>query len=123
MRHTLLLCCCYLVRYGEEYGRDPRSDPRRWTAGERRRQKTILGAILLDNAAHAEAAEKLESDDFSLDSHRRIFLRMSELMDAQRAVNIVTLANELDRYKELDAVGGRAYLFFAHRGFATAPGH
>jgi replicative DNA helicase len=58
-------------------------------------EKTILGTILLDNAAHAEAAEKLESDDFSLDSHRRIFLRMSELMDAKHAVDIVTLANEL----------------------------
>jgi len=58
-------------------------------------EKTILGAILLDNAAHAEAAEKLASDDFSLDSHRRIFLRMTELMDAQRAVDIVTLALSL----------------------------
>ncbi len=55
-------------------------------------EKTILGAILLDNAAHSEAAEKIDADDFSLDSHRRIFLRMSELMDAQRAVDIVTLA-------------------------------
>ena len=55
-------------------------------------EKTILGAILLDNAAHAEAAERLEPDDFSLDSHRRIFLRMSELMNDQRAVDIVTLA-------------------------------
>ena len=43
-------------------------------------EKTILGAILLDNAAHSEAAEKLEADDFSLDSHRRIYIRMSELM-------------------------------------------
>jgi len=56
-------------------------------------EKTILGAILLDNAAHSEAAEKLESEDFSLDSHRRIFLRMSQLMDSQRAVDIVTLAH------------------------------
>ena len=73
-------------------------------------EKTILGAILLDNAAHSEAAEKIEADDFSLDSHRRIFLRMTELMNEQRAVDIVTLAAELDRYKERDAIGGVAYL-------------
>ena len=84
-------------------------------------EKTILGAILLDNAAHAEAAEKLESDDFSLDSHRRIFLRMSELMDAQRAVDIVTLANELARYKEVDAVGGVAYLASLTEGLPRRP--
>ena len=65
-------------------------------------ERTILGAILLDNAAHAEAAEKLAEDDFSLDSHRRIFLRMTELMNASRAVDIVTLSNELARMKEIE---------------------
>jgi len=84
-------------------------------------EKTILGAILLDNAAHAEAAEKLESDDFSLDSHRRIFLRMSELMDAQRAVDIVTLANELARFKEVEAIGGVAYLASLTEGLPRRP--
>jgi replicative DNA helicase len=84
-------------------------------------EKTILGAILLDNSAHSEAAEKLEADDFSLDSHRRIFLRMSELMDSQRAVDIVTLANELARYKEVEAVGGVAYLASLTEGLPRRP--
>jgi replicative DNA helicase len=84
-------------------------------------EKTILGAILLDNAAHSEAAEKLEADDFSLDSHRRIFLRMTELMNAQRAVDIVTLAAELDRYKERDAIGGVAYLASLTEGLPRRP--
>jgi replicative DNA helicase len=84
-------------------------------------EKTILGAILLDNTAHAEAAEKLGSDDFSLDSHRRIFLRMSELMNSQRAVDIVTLANELARYKEVEAVGGVAYLASLTEGLPRRP--
>ena len=84
-------------------------------------EKTILGAILLDNAAHAEAAEKIVPDDFSLDSHRRIFLRMTELMDSQRAVDIVTLANELSRYKEVEAVGGVAYLASLTEGLPRRP--
>jgi replicative DNA helicase len=84
-------------------------------------EKTILGAILLDNAAHAEAKEKLNEDDFSLDSHRRIFLRMTELMDAQRAVDIVTLAAELDRYKEREAIGGVAYLASLTEGLPRRP--
>src|SRR5580693_5643746 len=84
-------------------------------------EKTILGALLLDNAAHAEAAEKIEADDFSLDSHRRIFLRMTELMDGQRAVDIVTLANELSRYKEVESVGGVAYLASLTEGLPRRP--
>ncbi|MDR3793141.1 MAG: replicative DNA helicase [Terracidiphilus sp.] len=84
-------------------------------------ERTILGAILLDNAAHAEAAEKITPDDFSLDSHRRIYLRMSELIDAQRAVDIVTLSHELQRYKEIEAVGGVAYLASLTEGLPRRP--
>jgi replicative DNA helicase len=84
-------------------------------------EKTILGAILLDNAAHSEAAEKLDSEDFSLDSHRRIFLRMTELMNEQRAVDIVTLSHELARYKEVESVGGVAYLASLTEGLPRRP--
>ncbi len=84
-------------------------------------EKTILGAILLDNAAHSEAAEKLEADDFSLDSHRRIYMRMSELMNEQRPVDIVTLANELSRHKEVESVGGVAYLASLTEGLPRRP--
>ncbi|MGA7885250.1 MAG: replicative DNA helicase [Acidobacteriaceae bacterium] len=84
-------------------------------------ERTILGAILLDNAAHAEAAEVLKPDDFSLDAHRRIFLRMGELIDSGRAVDIVTLSNELSRYKEVEAVGGVAYLASLTEGLPWRP--
>jgi replicative DNA helicase len=84
-------------------------------------EKTILGAILLDNTAHSEAAEKLEADDFSLDSHKRIYIRMSELMDDQRAVDIVTLSHQLAKYKEVEAVGGVAYLASLTEGLPRRP--
>lgn len=74
-------------------------------------ERTILGAILLDNVAYSEAAERLIADDFSLDSHRRIFARMGALIDSNRAVDIITLSEELDRQKELETIGNRAYLF------------
>src|SRR6202167_4895278 len=73
-------------------------------------ERSILGAILLDNHSYNEAAEKLRAEDFSLDSHRRIYSRMAELIDGHRAVDIVTLAEELARRKEVEAVGGGAYL-------------
>jgi hypothetical protein len=84
-------------------------------------EKTILGAILLDNAAFREAAECLESDDFSLDSHRRIFLRMAELVDTDHAVDIVTLVAKLSQYKEVAAVGGVAYLADLTMGLPRRP--
>lgn len=73
-------------------------------------ERTILGAILLDNQAFNEAAEAVEYDDFSLDSHQQIFRSMSELIDAGHAVDIVTLAEELRRRKIIENIGGVAYL-------------
>jgi replicative DNA helicase len=84
-------------------------------------ERSILGAILLDNHAYNEAAEKLRAEDFSLDSHRRIFGRMAELIDGRRAVDIVTLAEELARRKEVEAVGGVAYLASLTEGLPRRP--
>jgi replicative DNA helicase len=84
-------------------------------------ERSILGAILLDNHSYNEAAEKLSADDFSLDSHRRIYSRMAELIDAHRAVDIVTLAEELARRKEVESVGGVAYLASLTEGLPRRP--
>jgi replicative DNA helicase len=74
-------------------------------------ERSILGAILLENAHYHEAAEKkLTADDFSLDSHRRIFGRMDELIGGGRHVDLVTLVEELARRKEVESVGGVAYI-------------
>jgi replicative DNA helicase len=77
---------------------------------------SILGSILSDNKHYNEAAERLRVEDFSLDSHRRIFDSMVQLIDSGRAVDHITLAEELDRRKHLDAIGGRHYLFSLTEG-------
>jgi replicative DNA helicase len=85
-------------------------------------EKTILGSILLDNIAYYETTERaIEADDFSLDSHRRIFLRMADLMESSRAVDIVTLAEELAKNKEVGSVGGVAYLASLTEGLPRRP--
>ena len=57
-------------------------------------ERSILGAILLDNMAYNEAAENLRPDDFSLDSHRRIYSRMMDLMESSRPIDIITLVDD-----------------------------
>ena len=88
-------------------------------------ERTILGAILLDNESYFDDCQDLQVDDFSLDSNRRIFLRMSEILlgitpDVHH-VDIVTLNAELERHKEINAVGGRAYLFSLTEGLPRHP--
>ncbi len=73
-------------------------------------ERSILGAILLDNAAYNEAAEHLRPEDFALDSHRRIYSRIMELMESSRPADFITLTEELNRRKELEAVGDVGYV-------------
>src|SRR5690348_15590062 len=73
-------------------------------------ERAVLGAILLDNSIFAQAAESLHADDFSLDSHRRIYLRMSDLADTGRPIDFVTLTEELSKHRELQSIGGDVYV-------------
>lgn len=73
-------------------------------------ERTILGAVLLDNHAYNEAAERIGADDFAHGAHQRIFARMAELIDNGRQVDLVTLSEELARRKEIESIGGVAYL-------------
>jgi replicative DNA helicase len=73
-------------------------------------ERVILGAMLSDPIAVVDATAKLIADDFSLDSHKRIYGCMQELSDMGHAIDFVTVAEVLIRRKELEAVGGRPYL-------------
>jgi replicative DNA helicase len=73
-------------------------------------ERSVLGAILLDNHAVNIAVERLKPEDFFLDQHRHIFERILELGEMQQAIDLVTLSESLDRHGELEAAGGPAYL-------------
>jgi replicative DNA helicase len=73
-------------------------------------ERSILGGILLDNHLQNEAASVLQPDHFYLDSHRRIYSRMLDLSELGKPIDIISLAEELSRHKELESVGGVAYL-------------
>jgi replicative DNA helicase len=76
----------------------------------------ILGAMLLDGVAISDATAKLKAEDFSLDSHQRIYRAMVDLMAKGQGIDLTTLRSELERRRELDSVGGPAYLFYLTEG-------
>ena len=72
-------------------------------------EKTILGAMLLDSLAVTDATARLEADDFSLDSHRRVFRAIMELLAVGHAVDSITVRDVLRKKKEMEAVGGEGW--------------
>jgi len=73
-------------------------------------ERSVLGAILVQNDAFNLAAQVIDSRDFYRDAHRRIFDRMAALSERSHAIDFVTLKEELSRAGELDEVGGPAYV-------------
>jgi replicative DNA helicase len=73
-------------------------------------ERTVLGAILVDNQAFNSAAEILGREDFYRESHRRIFTAMASLAEKSQPIDLVTLKDELGRQSALEAAGGPAYL-------------
>ncbi len=73
-------------------------------------ERSVLGAILLDNHALNAAIENLRAEDFFLDQHRRVFTQMIALGESQQAIDLVTLTEELHRRGDLEAAGGAPYL-------------
>src|SRR5579875_45472 len=78
---------------------------------------TVLGAMLLDAVAITDATAKLRAEDFSLDSHQRIYRVMVDLLALGHAVDLITVMDALSKRRELDAIGGAAYLAFLTEGF------
>ncbi|HWP43339.1 MAG TPA: replicative DNA helicase [Blastocatellia bacterium] len=73
-------------------------------------ERSILGAILLDNTVCNQAIELLRREDFFLDSHRRIFEKMVALTERASPIDLVTLTDELRRAAEFEQVGGATYI-------------
>ena len=73
-------------------------------------EQSILGAILIDRDAVVEVAEFLRPQDFYRQANGEIFAAVLELFERREPIDIVTVAETLERSEKLEGVGGRAYL-------------
>jgi replicative DNA helicase len=73
-------------------------------------EESLLGGVLLDNAAMDRALEFVTPADFYRETHRKIMRAMVELNQRGEPVDLVTLAEVLKTRGELTEVGGATYL-------------
>ena len=73
-------------------------------------EQSVLGSILIDRDAVVEIAEFLRPEDFYRPANGSIYAAMLELFDKREPVDIVTVAEALERGDQLETVGGRSYL-------------
>ncbi len=73
-------------------------------------EQAVLGGLMLEEAAWDKIADVLTAEDFYRHDHRLIFQAVSELVAAQRPVDVVTVSEHLESQGRLEEAGGLAYL-------------
>ena len=73
-------------------------------------EQAVLGAIFLEPSSLTITSELLIPEDFYRSSHQKIFSVMIKLNDEGKAVDLITVTEELSAMKNLEEVGGVSYL-------------
>jgi replicative DNA helicase len=73
-------------------------------------EKSVLGAMLIDEEAIGLALEILSEEWFYQESHRRIYSAILDLYNNRKNVDIITLSEKLKSDGTLESVGGQTYL-------------
>ncbi|WP_299776353.1 replicative DNA helicase [uncultured Pseudoteredinibacter sp.] len=73
-------------------------------------ERAVLGGLMLDSLKYDAVAEALSEKDFYSEVHQLVYKRMAELIAAEKPLDIITVAEELDRYDELERCGGLHFL-------------
>src|ERR1041385_1290682 len=73
-------------------------------------EKSVLGAILVNNENYYRVLENIKPEDFYLDAHRVIYRKMVDLIENSKAIDLITIQEELVRSSQLEAAGGITYL-------------
>lgn len=84
-------------------------------------ERMVLGYCLLTPEYLDVARGAVDSDCFSLDSHRKIWRRVCDLFDSGRPVDRITVYQELMAFDEAESVGGLSYLVELDDGLPQVP--
>jgi len=83
-------------------------------------EQSVLGAILIDRDAVIEVAEFLKPEDFYRQANAKVYTAILELFEKREPIDVVTVAETLERTGDLETVGGRSYLATLSNSTPTA---
>lgn len=83
-------------------------------------EAAVLGAILIDREAMANASEYVKPEYFYSDANASVFMAMLELYEQRKPIDILTLTSALKSKKLYQKIGGSAYLTSLANAVPTA---
>lgn len=76
----------------------------------REAEEAVVGAVLINPEVYYDVAQFLSADDFYIHRHKWIWEAFTRLHEQRIPVDMLTLAEELDKVGQLSEIGGPAYL-------------
>lgn len=73
-------------------------------------EKSLLGAVLIDDEVLANISDRLKPNDFYDKRHAAVYGAMYRLYEHHKPIDLLTLSDEMAKKGELENVGGSAYL-------------
>lgn len=73
-------------------------------------EQSVLGSLMLDDRAWESVSEALLDTDFYRHDHRLIYRAIAHLSEVEQAIDVVTVAEELEERGQLETAGGADYL-------------
>jgi replicative DNA helicase len=73
-------------------------------------EKSVLGAILIDESVISDIVTVVKPRDFYESKHQAIFDAMLKLFEKSSPIDLLTLTDQLKKNKDLTKIGGSAYL-------------
>jgi replicative DNA helicase len=73
-------------------------------------EKSILGAVLIDENVLTRVSDSIKAEDFYDPRHERIFAAMLRLYERHQPVDLLTLSDELKKQDHLEEAGGTDYI-------------
>jgi replicative DNA helicase len=73
-------------------------------------EMSLVGAVLIDEDVLADVSEIVKAHDFYDKRHATIYDAMMNLFEHHKPVDLLTLTDQLKKKKQLEEVGGTAYL-------------
>jgi len=83
-------------------------------------EQAVLGSILIDPDAVIRVAAFLKADDFYQEKNGWIYQATLDLHERRQPADFLTVTDELDRRRQLDEVGGPAYVMDLINAVPTA---
>lgn len=77
---------------------------------DERAERSVLGAMLLNQDVIIDVADGLRPEDFYFPAHQLVYRAIIDLFSQGSDIDVLIVAGQLDRRNELERVGGAVYL-------------